>query len=166
MTGFNLLVNIDWQTIVIQLINLFIQVLLFKKFLYKPVMNVLQKRQNLVDAPIKEAENAKKEALELKDQYEQSLAGASEEASRIIKEATTTANAKSEKIVNDAVAEAAAIKQQTEVEVEQQKKRAIAGAKEEIGSMAMGIASKVIGREITEEDHKDLVDEFILKVGE
>ncbi|MBQ1598515.1 MAG: F0F1 ATP synthase subunit B [Lachnospiraceae bacterium] len=166
MTGYNLLVNIDWQTIVIQLINLFIQVLLFKKFLYKPVMNVLQKRQNLVDAPIKEAENAKKEALELKDQYEQSLAGASEEASRIIKEATTTANAKSEKIVNDAVAEAAAIKQQTEVEVEQQKKRAIAGAKEEIGSMAMGIASKVIGREITEEDHKDLVDEFILKVGE
>ena len=166
MTGFNLLVNIDWQTIVIQLINLFIQVLLFKKLLYKPVMNVLEKRQNLVDAPIKEAENAKKEALELKDQYEQSLAGASEEASRIIKEATTTANAKSEKIVNDAVAEAAAIKQQTEVEVEQQKKRAIAGAKEEIGSMAMGIASKVIGREITEEDHKDLVDEFILKVGE
>jgi F-type H+-transporting ATPase subunit b len=166
MTGFNLLVNIDWQTIVIQLINLFIQVLLFKKFLYKPVMNVLEKRQNLVDAPIKEAENAKKEALELKDQYEQSLAGASEEASRIIKEATSTANAKSEKIVNDAVAEAAAIKQQTEVEVEQQKKRAIAGAKEEIGSMAMGIASKVIGREITEDDHKDLVDEFILKVGE
>ncbi|MBQ5430767.1 MAG: F0F1 ATP synthase subunit B [Lachnospiraceae bacterium] len=166
MTGFNLLVNIDWQTIVIQLINLFIQVLLFKKLLYKPVMNVLEKRQNLVDAPIKEAENAKKEALELKDQYEQSLAGASEEASRIIKEATTTANAKSEKIVNDAVAEAAAIKQQTEVEVEQQKKRAIAGAKEEIGSMAMGIASKVIGREITEDDHKDLVDEFILKVGE
>ena len=166
MTGYNLLVNIDWQTIVIQLINLFIQVLLFKKLLYKPVMNVLEKRQNLVDAPIKEAENAKKEALELKDQYEQSLAGASEEASRIIKEATTTANAKSEKIVNDAVAEAAAIKQQTEVEVEQQKKRAIAGAKEEIGSMAMGIASKVIGREITEDDHKDLVDEFILKVGE
>ncbi|MCR4869364.1 F-type H+-transporting ATPase subunit b [Lachnospiraceae bacterium C10] len=166
MTGFNLLVNIDWQTIVIQLINLFIQVLLFKKLLYKPVMNVLEKRQNLVDAPIKEAENAKKEALELKDQYEQSLAGASEEASRIIKEATSTANAKSEKIVNDAVAEAAAIKQQTEVEVEQQKKRAIAGAKEEIGSMAMGIASKVIGREITEDDHKDLVDEFILKVGE
>jgi F-type H+-transporting ATPase subunit b len=166
MTGFNLLVNIDWQTIVIQLINLFIQVLLFKKLLYKPVMNVLEKRQNLVDAPIKEAENAKKEALELKDQYEQSLAGASEEASRIIKEATSTANAKSEKIVNDAVAEAAVIKQQTEVEVEQQKKRAIAGAKEEIGSMAMGIASKVIGREITEDDHKDLVDEFILKVGE
>lgn len=166
MTGFNLLVNIDWQTIVIQLINLFIQVLLFKKLLYKPVMNVLEKRQNLVDAPIKEAENAKKEALELKDQYEQSLAGASEEASRIIKEATSTANAKSEKIVNDAVAEAAAIKRQTEVEVEQQKKRAIAGAKEEIGSMAMGIASKVIGREITEDDHKDLVDEFILKVGE
>lgn len=148
------------------MINLFIQVLLFKKLLYKPVMNVLEKRQNLVDAPIKEAENAKKEALELKDQYEQSLAGASEEASRIIKEATSTANAKSEKIVNDAVAEAAAIKQQTEVEVEQQKKRAIAGAKEEIGSMAMGIASKVIGREITEDDHKDLVDEFILKVGE
>ena len=40
-TGYELLVSLDWQTIIIQLINLGIQILLFKKFLYKPVMKIL-----------------------------------------------------------------------------------------------------------------------------
>ena len=51
---YNLLVSLDWQTIVVQLINLGIQILLFKKFLYKPVMDILAKRQGLVDQPLKE----------------------------------------------------------------------------------------------------------------
>ncbi|MDO4614811.1 MAG: F0F1 ATP synthase subunit B [Lachnospiraceae bacterium] len=165
-TGHYLLVNIDWQTVVIQLINLFIQVLLFKKFLYKPVMNILAKRQGLVDAPMKEAEEARTEALSMKAQYETSLKSADEEADRIVKEAQTTASRKSDQIVSDAQAEAAAIKQQAERDIEQQKKRAINDAKDEIGSMAMGIASKVIGREVSEKDHEDLVDEFIRNVGE
>ena len=62
-TGYELLVSLDWQTIIIQLINLGIQILLFKKFLYKPVMKILRKRQGLVDQPLKEAEAAKQAAL-------------------------------------------------------------------------------------------------------
>ena len=38
--------------------------------------------------------------------------------------------------------------------------------KDEIGGIAMEIASKVVEREIREEDHKDLIDEFIKNVGE
>ncbi|WP_026505206.1 F0F1 ATP synthase subunit B [Butyrivibrio sp. NC3005] len=166
MTGYNLLVNIDWQTIVVQLINLFIQVLLFKKFLYKPVMDVLAKRQGLVDKPIKEAEEAKAQALSMKEKYEQSLSSADARADQIIQEATSSATKKSDKIVSDAQAEAAAIKQRAQNDIEQQKKLAINEAKDEIGSMAMSIASKVIGREISEKDHEDLIDEFIQNVGE
>ena len=165
-TDYNLLVNIDWQTIVIQLINLFIQILLFKKFLYKPVMNLLSKRQEEVDAPQREADEAKAEALSLKAKYEENLSNAKAEADAIIKDATSVASKKSEKIVAEAQAEAAKLKLQAENDIEQQKKKAVNDAKEEIGSMAMGIAGKVIGREINEEDHKDLVDDFIKNVGE
>lgn len=163
---YNLLVSLDWQTIVVQLINLGIQILLFKKFLYKPVMDILAKRQGLVDQPIKEAEEAKAKALDLKEQYEASLSRANDEADRIVKEATSTATKRSEKIVADAQSEAASIKRQAENDIEQQKKRAINDAKDEIGSMAMSIASKVIGREINEKDHENLVDEFIQNVGD
>ena len=146
-TGYELLVSLDWQTIIIQLINLGIQILLFKKFLYKPVMKILRKRQGLVDQPLKEAEAAKQEALSMKKEYEANLS-------------------KSERIVSDAQEEAAALKAQAQLDIAAQQKRAINDAKDEIGSMAVDIASKVIGREINEQDQADLVDEFIQNVGD
>lgn len=165
-TGYELLVSLDWQTIIVQLCNLGIQILLFKKFLYKPVMNILAKRQGLVDQPLKDAENAKKEALSMKAEYETNLSKANEEADRIVQEAQKSAQAKSEKIVSEAQSEAAALKEQAERDIAANKKRAINDAKDEIGSMAMDIAAKVVGREITEKDNADLVDEFIQNVGE
>jgi len=165
-TGYELLVSLDWQTIIVQLINLGIQIFLFKKFLYKPVMKVLKKRQGLVDQPLKEAEDAKKQALDMKKEYETNLSKANEEADRIMKDASAAAAKKSEKIVSDAQQEAAALKAQAQLDIAAQQKKALNDAKDEIGSMAMDIASKVVGREITEKDNSDLVDEFIRNVGE
>ena len=165
-TGYELLVSLDWQTIIIQLINLGIQILLFKKFLYKPVMKILRKRQGLVDQPLKEAEAAKQEALSMKKEYEANLSKANEEADRIVKEASAAASQKSERIGSDAQEEAAALKAQAQLDIAAQQKRAINDAKDEIGSMAVDIASKVIGREINEQDQADLVDEFIQNVGD
>ena len=45
-------------------------------------------------------------------------------------------------------------------------KKAVNEVKDEIGGIAMEIASKVVEREISEADHKDLIDEFIKNVGE
>lgn len=165
-TGYELLVSLDWQTIVIQLINLGIQILLFKKFLYQPVKKILAKRQGLVDQPLKEAEEAREQALSMKAEYESSLSKANEEADRIMKEASAAASRKGERIVTEAQQEAATLKAQARQDIAAQQKRAINDAKDQIGSMAMDIASKVVGREITEKDHADLVDEFIRNVGE
>ena len=52
------------------------------------------------------------------------------------------------------------------VDIAQERKKAVNEAKDEIGGMAMEIASKVVEREIKEADHKDLIDEFIKNVGE
>lgn len=165
-TGYELLVSLDWQTIVVQLINLGIQILLFKKFLYQPVKKILAKRQGLVDQPLKEAEEAREQALSMKAEYESSLSKANEEADRIMKEASAAASRKGERIVTEAQQEAATLKAQARQDIAAQQKRAINDAKDQIGSMAMDIASKVVGREITEKDHADLVDEFIRNVGE
>ena len=83
-TGYELLVSLDWQTIIIQLINLGIQILIFKKLLYKPVMNIIRKRQGMVDQPLKEAQDAKEQALSMKKEYETNLAKANEQADRIM----------------------------------------------------------------------------------
>jgi F-type H+-transporting ATPase subunit b len=160
----DLVTLVPW-TFIIQICNLFIQVYLIKKFLFKPINDILQKRQELADKEIKEARDAKTEADSLKEQYESSLTNAHAEAAQIVSEAQKEAQNKADTLLHEAQTEAAGIKARAAADIEQEKKKAINEAKDEIGSLAMEIAGKVVEKEIKESDHKKLIDDFIAKVG-
>lgn len=160
------LVGLDPWTFVATICNLFIQILLFKKFLFKPVNAMLEKRKALADAQIQDAEKAKEEALALKSEYEQNMQEAKNKANEIVKTAQKTASIQSEEMLKEAAAQTAAMKAKAESDIAQEKRKAVNEVKNEIGGMAMEIAGKVIEREINEEDHAKLIDEFIANVGE
>ena len=160
----DLVTLVPW-TFIIQIINLFIQVFLIKKFLFKPIHEILEKRRNLADKEIKEAREAKDEADSLKTQYEDSLTNAHAEAAQIVSDAQKEAQQKADTLVHEAEAEAQSIKARAAADIEQEKKKAINEAKDEIGSLAMEIAGKVVEKEISESDHKKLIDDYITKVG-
>ncbi len=155
---------VPW-TFIIQILNLFIQVYLIKKFLFKPINEILEKRKNLADKEIREAREAKDEADSLKVQYESSLTNAHAEAAQIVSDAQKEAQSKADTLVHEAEAEAQSIKARAAADIEQEKKKAINEAKDEIGSLAMEIAGKVVEKEISESDHKKLIEDFISKVG-
>ncbi len=161
----DLVTIIPWNVIA-QICNLFIQMLLIKKFLFKPIREVLEKRKAKADAEIADATKAKDEALAMKAEYEQNMQEAREKANEILSTAQKTATLKSEEILKDASRQAIAIKTKAERDIEQEKRKAVNEIKDEIGSMAMEIAGKVIEREISEADHAKLINEFIEKVGE
>ncbi len=160
----DLVTLVPW-TFIIQIINLFIQVYLIKKFLFKPINDILEKRKNLADKVIREAREAREEADSMKSQYEDSLIGAHAEAARIVSEAQKQAQDKADLLVKDAEQQAQSIKAKATADIEQEKKKAVNEAKDEIGSLAMEIAGKVVEKEIKESDHKKLIDDFISKVG-
>ena len=88
------------------------------------------------------------------------------QANEIVASAQKTAAARSEEMLNEARTQAAALKQKAEADIAQERKKAVNDLKNEIGGIAMDIASKVVEREIREEDHRDLIDEFIRNVGD
>ncbi|RKM55333.1 ATP synthase F0 subunit B [Butyrivibrio sp. X503] len=155
---------VPW-TFIAQIINLFIQMYLIKRFLFKPINNILEKRKELADKEIREAREAKEEADSLKDQYESSLTNAHAEAAQIVSDAQKEAQSKADAMVKEAQQEASDIKARAAADIEQEKKKAINEAKDEIGGLAMDIAGKVVEKEINEADHKKLIDDFISKVG-
>ena len=155
---------VPW-TFIAQIINLFIQMYLIKKFLFKPINDILEKRKNLADRTIREAREAKEEADSLKDQYEDSLTSAHAEAAQIVSDAQKEAQNKADALVKEAQEEVAGIKARAAADIEQEKKKAVNEAKDEIGSLAMDIAGKVVEKEINEADHKKLIEDFINKVG-
>ncbi|MBQ1310982.1 MAG: F0F1 ATP synthase subunit B [Blautia sp.] len=160
------LVGIVPWTFIAQILNLFLQIYLIKRFLFKPVNEMLEKRKAKADAQIQDAEKAKTEALAMKTEYEQSMQEARSKANEILATAQKTAATQSEEILKDARAEAVALKAKAEADIAQEKRKAVNVLKDEIGDMAMEIAGKVIERELSEKDHEKLIDEFITNVGE
>ena len=166
MELYQALITLDGWTFLAQICNLMIQLVIFKKFLLNPVKNVIAERKAKADSQIADATKLRTEAEAMKAEYEQNLQNARTEANQIVAAAQKTATARSEEIVGEARAQAAAMKQKAEADIAQERKKAVNEVKDEIGGIAMEIASKVVEREISEKDHKDLIDEFIKNVGE
>ena len=160
------LITLDGWTFLAQICNLMIQLLIFKKFLLKPIKQVIADRKAKADSEIADAQKLRTEAEAMKAEYEQNLQNARTEANQIVAAAQKTAAARSEELLGEARAQAAALKQKAEADIAQERKKAVNEVKDEIGGIAMEIASKVVEREISEKDHKDLIDEFIKNVGE
>jgi len=160
------LVGLAPWTLIAQLCNLFIQLYLIKRFLFKPINAILEKRKAMVDAEIQDATKAKEEAQAMKTEYEQNMQDAKNKANEILTTAQKTAAIQSEEMLKEASRQAAAMKEKAESDIAQEKKKVVQELKDEIGDMAMEIAGKVIGREIRGEDHTKLIDEFIANVGE
>ena len=166
MELYQALITLDGWTFLAQICNLMIQLVIFKKFLLKPIKQVIADRKAKADGEIADAQKLRTEAEAMKAEYEQNLQNARTEANQIVATAQKTATARSEEIVGEARAQAAALKQKAEADIAQERKKAVNEVKDEIGGIAMEIASKVVEREISEKDHKDLIDEFIKNVGE
>ena len=166
MELYQALITLDGWTFLAQICNLMIQLVIFKKFLLKPIKQVIADRKAKADSEIADAQKLRTEAEAMKAEYEQNLQNARTEANQIVAAAQKTATARSEEIVGEARAQAAALKQKAEADIAQERKKAVNEVKDEIGGIAMEIASKVVEREISENDHKDLIDEFIKNVGE
>ena len=166
MELYQALITLDGWTFLAQICNLMIQLVIFKKLLLNPVKKVIAERKAKADSQIADAEKLRTEAEAMKAEYEQNLQNARAEANQIVARAQKTATARGEEIVGESRAQAAALKQKAEADIAQERKKAVNEAKDEIGGMAMEIASKVVEREIKEADHKDLIDEFIKNVGE
>ncbi|MBP9989345.1 MAG: F0F1 ATP synthase subunit B [Ruminococcus sp.] len=154
-----------WQ-ILISLLNLLIIFLLFKKFLYKPVRKFVDKRKASVDKQYDDAEKAEKAAVKNKEEYEEKLKNAKNEADDIIKSATETANMRSNRIISDAKEKADGMIRQASSEIELEKKKASDDIKKEIADVSTLLTETVLKREIKTTDQRKLIDSFIDGIGE
>ena len=166
MDKFMELVSLAPLTLIAQWCNLLILLILVKKFLFKPVLAILQQRQDEVDKIYADANKAKDEANTLRADYEKHLAEAKTEANEIVKTATVQAQKQSLQMVEEAQQKVSAMKARAEAEIAQEKKKAINEIKDEISGMAVDIASKMVEREISAKDHEKLIEDFINNVGE
>lgn len=165
-TIYQSLVAVEPLTLIAVICNLFVQMFIVKKFFLDKIMAVLDARRKAADAQIADAQTAKDEALSIKHTYEENMRKASAQATAILESAQRAANERGEQIINEAQATAAQIKSKASADIALEKKKAINDAKNEISGLAMAIAGKVVGRELTPGDQSDMIDRFINELGD
>lgn len=159
-------VSIDLWTIIMQWGNLLILMLLFKKFLFKPVMSILKAREDEIQNMYADAQSHLDSANKLEKEYNEKINSARGEAEEIVKNAVKTAKTSSEEIISDAKEKADAIFERANEKIELERKAAVNDAKNSISDMAITIAEKVIERDINEADHSQMIDKFIEELGD
>ena len=159
-------ISITPWTIIFQICNLLILFALFKKFLFKRVMDVLDARQQEIDGIYDAAGKDRDDAAQMKAEYTQRMATARAEADTLVKNAVDTAQRRGDAIVQEAKDEAAHLKQKAEVDIAQERRKAYNDLVGEISGMAADIAGRMVEREINASDHRELVEEFIRNAGE
>ena len=163
---FESFIGVNFWTALFVLLNTLAIFFVAKKFLFVPVNNMIQARQKEIDDMYTDADTAKENALAMEAEYKQKLSQAAVTGERMVKEAVERGQRREEEILRQANMEASAIMEKASADIALEKKKALNDAKDEISDIAMAIAEKVVGREISSADHSDLVDSFIDRLGD
>lgn len=160
------IISINIWHILISLCNLVILFLILKKFLYKPVERAIADRKSAIEKTLCEADDAKRSALQSKSEWDARMKSAESESEEIKAAARRSAEKKSEQILCDARQKADEIMRRSLEQAELDKKKSEEDMKQQIVILSSALAEKMLAREINEADHRELIDEFIVSVGE
>lgn len=155
------MLDFDFWSIFWAVLNILILFILLRIFLFKPINKMLDDRTQSIQKDIDDAERAKKEAEELRQQYEDSISSAKDEAVQIVKNAHDYAETERAAIIRKSHEEADAIVSAAGETIENERKRVIQQAHTQIADLAIEAASKVVGANLDDEKNRRLVDEFL-----
>lgn len=151
---------VPW-TFVAMIANVYILYRLMRRFLFKPVQEILVKRQQAIDALYDDANKAKVDTEQMKKQYEQKLSLADSEAKTVISSATDFAKKQESEIIAEAKMLARQIINKAETDAEQIQRKAAVTLKDNISQLAIDLARKVVKKEISPEEHTRLIEDCV-----
>ncbi|MBM7714495.1 F-type H+-transporting ATPase subunit b [Bacillus thermophilus] len=159
-------VHFNGGDILFQLFMMLILLALLKKFAWGPLMGVMRQREEHIANEIDSAEKSREEANKLLEEQKALLKEARQEAQNMIENAKQLAENQRQEIMDTARQEAERLKETARLEIEQQKDNAMSALREQVASLSVMIASKVIEKELDAEAQGKLINEYIERAGE
>ncbi|MFJ5623566.1 F0F1 ATP synthase subunit B [Peribacillus loiseleuriae] len=158
--------DINGGDIIFQLIMFLILLALLKKFAWGPIMGIMQQREEHVASEINAAESSKLEASKYLEEQRELLKQSRVEATQLIENAKKQGEAQREDIILHARTEAERLKESAKREIIQEREKAVVVLREQVASLSVLIASKVIEKELSETDQEKLINHYIQEAGE
>lgn len=146
---------------IVTLVSFLLLMLVLKKVAWKPLMAMMEKREQLIAGNIDDAESKRLEAERLLKEQEQKLEDTRNRASAIIEQARDSADKLEREQLAAAKVEIARLKEEAKKAIELERKQALLSAQNDISRLSLDIAEKLIGKELSNEGHAELIEEYI-----
>lgn len=159
------MLEFDIWTIAFSVVNILVLFLFLKKFLFGRIQNIMDQRAATVQADLDQAKASAAEAQQLRQQYEDTLSGAKQEASGIIANARAAAKEQSNQITQQAQQEADQILKAAQKEIAIERQNTLAGAQKEIADLALAAAAKLVEGKMDDAENRSIVDAFLTEEG-
>ena len=154
------LIEFNWTSLMI-VINLLILYIILKKYFWEKIRKFMTDRQDAVRDAFDSAEAMNKRADEKMRNYSARIANVEEEAREIIREAKQQADAQAQDILAEARNQASEIISKAEKTIELEKAKAMEEMRQEIGTLALMAAEKIVGKEVEGIGQDAIVDDVI-----
>jgi F-type H+-transporting ATPase subunit b len=152
-------VNIN-LTLVVQMIVFATLILITMKWIWPPILNAMDERQRKIAQGLAAAEEGEKELSQARDKADAIIREARERANQIIDHAQHRANELIEQAKGAASTEGARILAAAQQQIELDTTRAKESLRREVAGIAVGAASKLLGREIDSRAHADFLEQL------
>lgn len=144
-----------------QVVNFLILLFILKKFLYKPLLKVLDERRKKIEDSLKNAQEIEKRLLQTEEDRDKILAKASGEAQKIADETKKELNLLREEDRQKAKDESEQIIKKAKEAARLESEKVLSEAKTEIIDLVMAVFQKVTGKIVTKEDQKKIIEREI-----
>ena len=152
--------GINLGFLIFQVLNFTIVMILLYAWAYKPIINMLKKREETIAKSLEDARVASEARENAEEEARQIVADAQSEAAARVREATERAEEAARDVQADAEAEAAEARQAAIAEAEQERDRVLADMRGQVAALAMAAAQKLVGDALDETRQRALIDDF------
>ena len=165
MTVYEPLLALNWN-LLFSAITVLVLFLILKKFFFEKVHNFMEERENEVRTQFETAEENNRLAEQKLMDYEERIKNYQSEGREIIKAAKDDAKVQAQSILDDAKEKARVAIEKSDAEIERQKNNARRELKDEIGSLAVMAAERIIEKELSDRNQSEIVDKIIREAEE
>ncbi|MBO7667800.1 MAG: F0F1 ATP synthase subunit B [Firmicutes bacterium] len=159
------MLEIDIGTVIFSIVTFALLVLLLRRFLYKPVLSMLDQRRQAVNEALDQADRTRLEAQQADVRLQEQIAATRLEADRILAEAKAKAEENAAQVLRQAKSDAERISAQAAADIELERERALAELREQAADLALLAAEKALASPLTDSQQQALLDSFVEQVG-
>jgi F-type H+-transporting ATPase subunit b len=153
--------GIDWKLLIAQVVNFFILLFVLWKFVYRPVLDMLEKRSKTIEKGIHDAKTAEERLAKIEKLREERMTETAKEVGKLLEGARVDAETMKKDIMATANSQAEDLLRRAKLQMAEEKEKMVQDAKREVTAFIIQAAGKILEREFSSADQKRLADVIV-----